>query len=172
MRRVQSGEVPLMSVLFERHYRALFRYCWRMTGNTQTSEDLVQEVFLKILKNRERFDADASFTAWMYSIARNAQSDAWRKRQKETELVLADPVSDTETSVEQQQEAALLRRALMQLPEDKREVLVMSRFLGMSHAEIAAALGCDEGTSRARLHRALNALRDAYLPGAAKRRSS
>jgi RNA polymerase sigma-70 factor (ECF subfamily) len=166
MRQVLEGDVSLISVLFDRHHRKLFRYCWRMTGETQLSEDLVQEVFLKILRHRETFGAGSSFTTWMYAIARNAHNDAWRKRRRETALEAGNHLAASNGEVlEQRQETAMLQRALMQLPDDKREVLVMSRFLGMSHAEIARVLGCDEGASRARLHRALNTLRQIYQAG-------
>lgn len=164
MRRVRRGEVSLMEVLFERHHRKLFRFCWRMTGSQAASEDLVQEVYLRMLRHRETFSETSSFTAWMYSIARNAHADSWRKYGRETPL---DGAGAFEAAggepLEDRQEKELLHRALLELPPEKREVLVMSRFQEMSHAEIAAVLGCDEGASRARLHRALQSLKQIYL---------
>jgi RNA polymerase sigma factor (sigma-70 family) len=171
MRRVREGEVSLLSALFNRHYRPLFRYCWRMTGETQLSEDLVQEVFLKILRHRESFRSESSFTTWMYAIARNTHLDAWAKRKRETPLehdtrLAAEPVSD---SLERRQEAALLNQVLLRLPEDQREVIVMSRFLEMTHAEIGLVMGCGAGTSRTRLCRALSSLREMYMEAVRRR---
>jgi RNA polymerase sigma-70 factor (ECF subfamily) len=171
MHRVREGEVSLLSVLFERHQQKLFRYCWRMTGDSQLSEDLVQEVFLRMLRHRESFNGDGAFGAWMYSIARNAGRDGWRKRRRETPIDERMALPGGIEGVERSEESARLHRALLELPDDKRELLVMSRFLGMSHAEISAALGCDEGTSRARLHRALNGLREIMLAGSARKRT-
>jgi len=172
MHRVSGGDLPLLSELYERHHRRLFRYCWRITGETQASEDLVQEVFLKMLRNRQTFSEGNTFSSWMYAIARNAHSDAYRKRRKEMPLEgephLAAPPGEP---VECREESALLHRALMQLPEEKREVLVMSRFQDMTHAEIARVLGCDERTSRTRLHRALKSLRQVYLASVRRRTS-
>jgi RNA polymerase sigma factor (sigma-70 family) len=160
MRRVREGEVSLLSALFNRHYRPLFRYCWRMTGETQLSEDLVQEVFLKILRHRESFRSESSFTTWMYAIARNTHLDAWAKRKRETPLehdarLAAEPVSD---SLERRQEAALLNQVLLRLPEDQREVIV-----------IGLVMGCGAGTSRTRLCRALSSLREMYMEAVRRR---
>ena len=170
MHRVCAGEISLVSELFERHHRKLFRYAWRMTGDTQMSEDLVQDVFVKVLRHRDTFGAGSSFAAWMYSIARNAQNDSWRKRKREVPLDPRLEVAAAEPAV-RGQENEMLHRALLLLPDEMREVLVMHRFLGMSHADIAQATGCDSGTSRARMHRALNRLRRVYL-GMTRRRIS
>lgn len=160
MHAVQRGEVSLLSELFERHHRTLYRYCWRMTGQTQYSEDLVQEVFLRVLRHRHTFGKGNSFSAWMFAIARNAHLDAWRKRRRERPIEPALALAaDNGVSPERRQDQARLHQAMLELPEDRREVLIMSRFLGMTHGEIAEVLGCDEVTSRTRLHRALSELR-------------
>lgn len=179
MHRVRDGEVSLISELFERHHRRLYQYCWRMTGTRAASEDLVQEVFLRILRHRATFDSNQSFGSWMLSIARNLQHDVWRKHRREQQLpasyeqTASDASSDGPGgpgfSPERRVELGRLRDALDALPVDKRELLVMSRYLGMSHAEIAEATGCGEGVSRTRLHRALDSLRDLYYTSSARK---
>ena len=170
MHSVRGGDVSLMSHLFERHHRRLFRFCWRMTGKTQLSEDLVQEVFLRVLRHRETFREGNLFTPWIFSIARNVYHDSWRKNRRETPLEGVDDVATSPAEpLERQEEATRLAHALAALPEDQRELLVMHRYAGLSHADIAEALGCGEGTSRARLHRALNALREIYLSSERRR---
>lgn len=171
MHRVRAGDVSLVSLLFERHHRRLFRYCWHMTGKAGPSEDLVQEVFLRVLRHRETFREGNLFTPWIFSIARNAHHDGWRRHRRESPLEAAGthlhaaPV----LAIEKQEEIERLRLAMAVLPEDQRELLVMHRYAGMTHAEIAETLGCEEGTSRARLHRALNSLRQIYLSSERKR---
>src|SRR3982750_4639712 len=83
MGQVSSGEVSQMAILFERHHRALFRYVVSMNRNRGLAEDLVQDVFFRMLRYRTTYDPAQSFTAWMYQIARNAGVDQIRKRTAE-----------------------------------------------------------------------------------------
>ena len=75
MLAVRDGDVERIGVLFDRHHRMLFNFFLRLTANRGLSEDLVQEVFFRMLKYRHTFQAGTNFTAWMYQIARNAQID-------------------------------------------------------------------------------------------------
>jgi RNA polymerase sigma-70 factor (ECF subfamily) len=168
MSAVRNGDVSQLGVLFERHHRALFNFFLRLTGERQASEDLVQDVFFRILKSRQTYQPGTQFRTWMYQVARSAHIDRFRSRPRE---VAADPdtlrVSATGpepgSGLEQAQEAALLRRALAALPDDKREVLVLSRFQGLKYQEIGALLGCEEGAVKVRVFRAIRALRDVYF---------
>ena len=80
MAEVGAGQVARLAVLFERYHRALFRYFVSMNGDREQAEDLVQEVFFRMLRYRTSYDPAQSFTAWMYQIARNAGVDQLRKR--------------------------------------------------------------------------------------------
>lgn len=165
MAGVRDGETSLLRHLFQRHGDRLFRYLWRLNQDQSLSEDLAQEVFCRMLRFRAGFKDGLSFTAWMYSIARNAQMDHWRKKRFETQWEegydMADPaVAD---GIEQQQEGELLQEALRRLPPAKREILVLSRFEEMAHEQIGAILGCEAGAARVRLHRALASLRESYM---------
>src|SRR5580704_3344423 len=96
MAQVSNGEVAKLAVLFERHHRPLFRYFVSMNRNRELSEDLVQDVFFRMLRYRTSYDPAQSFTAWMYQIARNAGVDHVRKR--------AVQVVDIDTYVERRAE--------------------------------------------------------------------
>lgn len=173
MAEVSAGQVARLAVLFERYHRPLFRYFVSMNGDREQAEDLVQEVFFRMLRYRTSYDPAQSFTAWMYQIARNAGVDQARKRgsaqvvdidtfvDRRTELVSTSP--GPEESVSRGQDLALLRRAMDQLPEDKREILVLSRFQGMKHEDIAEVLGCEVGTVKVRVYRAIRALEQIYF---------
>jgi RNA polymerase sigma-70 factor, ECF subfamily len=78
MLKVRDGDLGKLSFLFEHYHRALFNFFLRSTGGRDLSEDLVQEVFLRILKYRHTFRPDSQFSAWMYHVARNAQIDHFR----------------------------------------------------------------------------------------------
>src|SRR5689334_1995913 len=173
MAEVGAGQVARLAVLFERYHRSLFRYFISMGGRREQAEDLVQEVFFRMLRYRTSYDPAQSFTAWMYQIARNAGVDQVRKR-RATEVVDIDTFVDRraelvsaapgpEESVSRGQDLALLRRAMDQLPEDKREILVLSRFQGMKHEDIAEVLGCEVGTVKVRVYRAIRALEQIYF---------
>ena len=173
MAQVGEGQVAQLAVLFERHHRSLFRYFVSMSNHREQAEDLVQEVFFRMLRYRTSYDPAQSFTAWMYQIARNAGVDQVRKRNstpvvdidtfvdRRAELVSSAP--GPEESASHVQDLALLRRAMDQLPEDKREILVLSRFQGMKHEDIATVLGCEVGTVKVRVYRAIRALEQIYF---------
>jgi RNA polymerase sigma factor (sigma-70 family) len=164
MLQVRNGEVELLGVLFDRYQAPLFNYCSKMTQDRTVSEDLVQEVFLRILRYRQTYRPNTTFRTWMYQIARNTRLDQVRKTRSETPFA-TEPVAPTSLtdSAQQQQEAATLRSALMRLPEDKRELLVLSRYQELKYDEIACLLGCEVGAVKVRVHRALQQLRQIFL---------
>jgi len=179
MAEVGAGQVARLAVLFERHHRALFRYFVSMNGHREQAEDLVQEVFFRMLRYRASYDPAQSFTAWMYQIARNASVDQAQKRKAEVvgidefEDRRMEPASDApgpEEVTAKGQDLALLRRALERLPSDKREILVLSRFQNMKYDEIASILDCEPGTVKVRVFRAMRALEQAYFALAQERR--
>jgi RNA polymerase sigma-70 factor (ECF subfamily) len=170
MAQVRSGVGEMLGLLFERYQVPLFNFYLKLTGDRNISEDLVQEVFFRMLKYRQTYRTETPFRAWMYQIARNARVDYLRKKKPETswDPEMSPAVMPMDTA-QQSQESALLHRALMLLPEDKREVLVLSRFQDLRYEEIAQLLGCEIGTVKTRVHRALQELRNIYqqLPGRA-----
>ena len=163
MSQVRNGVGEMLGVLFDRYQLPLFNFYLKLTGERAASEDLVQEVFLRILKYRQTYRTDTPFRAWMYQIARNARVDLLRRRRPETswEPELSPAVLPTDTA-QQAQETALLQRALMSMAEEKREVLVLSRFQDLKYEEIAQLLGCEVNTVKTRVHRALQELRQVF----------
>ncbi len=160
MRRVREGDLGSLALLFERHHRSLFNYFVHLNGNRDLSEDLVQDVFFRMLKYRQTYQPDKSFTAWMYQIARNAQTDISRKRRFEVELGDADyaGIHPIDERLTRDQQVALLRRAMGRLPVEKRELLILSRFQNLKYEDIASILGVDVGTVKVRVYRAVRAL--------------
>ena len=80
MHAVQGGELDALGELFERHHRPVFHFLSRTTGDAALAEDLVQEVFVRILKYRHTYDASSRFDTWLFRIARNARADHFRKQ--------------------------------------------------------------------------------------------
>ena len=163
MLQVRDGAGELLGVLFDRYQTPLFNFYSKLTGDRTLSEDLVQEVFLRILKYRQSYRPGTPFRSWIYQIARNARVDHFRKFPYQTTLdpEMLPPVLPRD-SAQENQEAQLLQRALMQLPEEKREILLLCRFQELKYQEIAELLGCELATVKTRIHRALLELRKAF----------
>ncbi len=168
MVQVREGRVEMLAILFERHHVRLYNFFLRLTANPPVSEDLVQEVFLRILKYRISYRGESKFSTWMYQIGRNAHIDLLRARRPETPI---DEVWEQEPSpqpqppqkAEKEQETDLLARALERLPLRKREVLLLSRFQGLKYEEIAGLHACSVQSVKVQVHRALKELRRHYL---------
>jgi RNA polymerase sigma-70 factor, ECF subfamily len=165
MLSVRNGDVDQFAVLFERHHDRLFSFFYRMTADPPASEDLTQEVFVRMLKYRGSFGKNSEFRAWMYQIARNVRADHFRKRMAETELPVDMRAHERPVSVqlERAEELSVLQRALLALPEDKREILILARYEEMKYESISALLQIEVGAVKVRVHRALRELRAVYL---------
>jgi RNA polymerase sigma factor (sigma-70 family) len=168
MLAVKAGATEQFGILFERHHEALFAFFYRMTGEKTASEDLVQEAFLRMFRYRGTFRVDSQFRAWMYQIARNVRIDDVRRGKPPAPLPLneiRDHGSPSwpgwKSQIEEQE--VLLECALLALPEQKREVLVLACYQGMKHEEIAALLGIEAGAVKVRVHRAMKQLREIFL---------
>jgi RNA polymerase sigma-70 factor (ECF subfamily) len=163
MSAVRGGDTRQLAILFERHHTALFRFYVRMTGDRVRSEDMVQEVFWRILRYRETYRPGAQFTTWMYQIARNAHTDEWRKKRLEVEMAEGwDVPAEAGTSIEDQEEQKLIRQALARLHPAKRELLVLSRYQEMKYEQIGQMLGVEVATIKVRVHRAIKELKEIY----------
>ena len=138
MQQVRDGDTAKLAALFDRHHRQLFHFFYRLTSSQEQSEDLVQDVFFRILKSRETYQAKTTFTAWMYQVARSAHIDSFRRRKNEAQWseVMLEPVK-REPRVDERmrklQEIELLKKAMAALPDDKREVLVLSRYQNLKY---------------------------------------
>jgi RNA polymerase sigma factor (sigma-70 family) len=173
MRQVRGGRTAALATLFERHHARLYRYALRMTGNRAAAEDLVQDVFMKMLKYKATFKDDSEFVPWMFGIGRNACL-AHLRRTADDRFADGDVDSAVrpEAAVEDQShdgQDELVRRALQRLPADRREVLVLSRYEYKTYDEIAKTLECSVGAVKVRAHRAMKQLREIYLDMAGER---
>jgi RNA polymerase sigma-70 factor (ECF subfamily) len=176
MLNVRDGDVGKLGVLFERHHGMLLNFFVRMTGDRHLSEDLVQDVFFRILKYRHTYREKSNFVTWMYKIARHVRFDDLRKKQREVlmdESEMEQPGREPAPgeSLEKLQEIRMLRGALRQLAPEKREVLILSRFQLLKYEEIGEILGCEVGAVKVRIYRAIRELRDTFFQLAGEKAS-
>ncbi len=174
--QIRAGNADAYRVLVERHSRSVFRLAFRMTGNQQDAEDLVQETFLRAFRQIRKYDGRAGFGTWLYRIAANCSLDlirARKRRQEQQTMVdeegqgMAAAASDDPTpdriafSVELQQ---LLEPALNRLSPTERTAFVLRHYEGMCIEEIGKALGVQAGAAKHSVFRAVQKLRRALEP--------
>jgi RNA polymerase sigma factor (sigma-70 family) len=168
MSAVREGDLAQLGPLFDRYHASLFDFLNRMTGNRHVAEDLVQEVFLRVLKYRATYREGARFATWVFSIARNVRTDYFSRREaavplSEEALEAPDAAPGPEGETEMESESGRLRAALLRLREDRRELLILARYQCLKHERIAELLGVDTGTVKVRVHRAIKELREIFL---------
>ena len=178
MLRVRDDDVETLSVLYERHRSRLLNFFVRLTGDVSLSEDLVHDVFVRMLRYRHTFAPGNRFTTWMYRVARNVHFDSRHKRRNEVPLeddqsdrneTLASTAPAPDLEANAREETALLQKALQALPLEFKEVLVLSRFGELRYEEIARVLECSLGAVKMRMHRALRELKQNYHQLAGRR---
>ncbi len=169
MLRVKTGDLDKMGLLFERYNRPLFGFFYHMTHKADLSEDLVQNVFYRMLKYRHTFAGEGEFRTWMYHLARIVLNDSV-KQNRSFNFYDVNEVADrlgggtlADESLEKQQDKDFLHEAMGALSPEYREVLILSRFQEMKYDEIAKVLNINEGTVKVRVHRALGELKKRFF---------
>lgn len=142
--------------LYPRLHRAMRAY---VAGSSVDPEDILQETFLKAYKNMNRFKGRSTMYTWLYSIARNIAIDEFRKRkyeklQSNTPVEEFEIASDSEPAEQNREDVMLLRKAIAELPELLRSVVVMKTIDGLSYPEISEITGVNEETLKNRMFRA------------------
>jgi len=171
--RVRAGEPEAFRVLMERHGRAVHRLAFRMTGNEQDAEDVVQESFLRAFRNLDHFEARAQFGSWLYRIAANCSYDLLRARARRlARTEPADATPDLDASVptgdpgpDRLLAGAEVRRriraAMSRMSALERSAFTLRHLEGMSIAEIAQALDLQGEAAKQSVFRAVRKLRGA-----------
>jgi len=159
---VKNGDLDKAGILYERYKIVLYRYFIYKTFNDQeASKDNVQQVFMRMIKYKESFKDDANFKTWLYAIAANVKKSEFVSQLKHNHRPLDHALNITcETENDNYK---LLYEILKMMPEQYREVLIMSRFWGLKYDEIAKLQQCSVGVIKTRVYRAIQMLRDAYL---------
>jgi len=167
MAKVRDGDPEKLGLLYERYKRPLLGFFVGMVRDKELSEDLVQNTFVRILKYKHLFRGDGDFRTWMFHIARNVKNDHFRKNKIAHEKVdkWEDKIKDEGNLMQEWQnddEQKMLAIAMDKLPEDKREILLLSKYQEKKYKEIGEILGCTEGTVKVKVFRALQDLKAIY----------
>lgn len=169
MLKVKNGDIDKMGLLYERYHRQLFRFVFNMTRQKELSEDMVQNIFLRMLKYPEGFMGFGEFKVWMYHISRNVIYDHFRKIKKMPEFTDVKDYEEkivgeyqTDAPVEKEEEMRRLKIAMGKISDENRELLILCRFQELKYNEIAKILNTTEGAIKVRVHRALAQLKECY----------
>jgi RNA polymerase sigma factor (sigma-70 family) len=168
MRLIQAGDVSPASEIFDRYSSRIYNFAYRFLRNSEAAEDATQEVFVKMLKHANQFHGDAKLSTWLFSITANWCRDYLRKadnKAKEAEEVLYSIPAPSELApdrnLERRQDEQMIQKALAALTPEQREAILLSRYQGLSYAEIAQISGCSEGAVKTRVFRAMETLKKA-----------
>jgi RNA polymerase sigma-70 factor (ECF subfamily) len=166
-----SGDMDAFDELIHRYYNQIYRFLVRFTGQQHLAEDLIQDVFLKVYRAAETFDPDRKFRPWLYQIAANRARDALRSAgRSRAQLMIQTGESEKELTLDQlipgdyvppeqnmieKETADKVKTALMKLPEQLREILILAYYDQLPYKDIAETLGIPLGTVKSRLHKAV-----------------
>lgn len=160
----RGGDAKAGELLVERYVQPLMRYLRRLGGSDHVAEELHQQTWLSVLEHLDKFDPTASsggFKAWLFRIATNKANDTWRSRGREKvakeglRLVSETESPDAGYRATGVEEGEKLLRAIDQLPEAQKQVLLLRYYSDLKFVEIADMLGCPLNTALGRMHKAM-----------------
>jgi RNA polymerase sigma-70 factor (ECF subfamily) len=175
VRRAKEGDEAAFNELIERHQARVFHHAQRLMGNPQDAEEVLQDTFLQVFRNLDRFEERSRFSTWVYRIATNEALMRLRKARRKREVFLedalgrdgewrGDEIRDFARSaleeVQGRQLLQILDALLEEMPEEYRVVFVLRDIDGLSNAEVAEVLGISVPAVKSRLHRSRLYLRD------------
>src|ERR1700719_297324 len=177
---VRAGDTTSFGLLLQRHRTPVVHFLYRMVQDQPVSEELAQEVFLRVYRSRETYEPAAKFTTWLFRIATHLALNNLRDVKKEKGHESLDEelpdgftrqVEDRQPTVEQRMvnQARLdeVRNAIRMLPPKQRAAVLMHKYEELEYAQIAGALGCSESAVKSLLFRAYESLRSrlAHMAG-------
>lgn len=168
MLKVKSGESHTLGLLYERYKKRLFGFFFQMSKDASLCEDLVQNVFIRVLKYKHTYTEDSNFLSWIFKIARNVYYDHFKAQDKKrvsnlTEVNHIEGTENVEKDIERTEKIRLLQKAINELPPAKKELIILSKLKELKYKELGEIIGCTEGNARTRVHRALHDLKQIYL---------
>jgi RNA polymerase sigma-70 factor (ECF subfamily) len=177
----RAGDARAFERLVARHEKPVWNFLRRFVADATAAEDLLQEVFLRVVKSADEWRGAAKFSTWLYTIARNlcvdharravhrnaASLDGPEHAGAEGDATMHDRIASSDPPadalVADRQTKARIDRAIAALPTDQREVFLMREVMEMPFAEIAVAVGASEPTVKSRMRYALEKLREALV---------
>ena len=176
MLRYKDGDLSAFEVIIEKHQQPLFSFVYRFCNDYHQSQDLVQDVFLRLVKTSKQYEPKAKFTTYLYTIAHNVCIDHLRRKKRRNNVSLSDPVdqenqttledtmkderANPQRDFEQKSFEQALHQAVENLPAEQREVFLLREQQNLAFDEIARIVGCLPSTAKSRMRYALQNIRE------------
>ncbi|MPZ35424.1 MAG: sigma-70 family RNA polymerase sigma factor [Rhodospirillales bacterium] len=159
MTRIAGGDRLAMEVLYARHHVRVFRFVLRFLQDEPAAEDVTIEVFLNVWRHADRFEGRSAASTWVLAIARHKALSALRRRPAEqlddqTAKSVEDPADNPATALEKKDMSTIIRRSLLALPMQLREIIDLAYYHQKSLEEIAEIVGIPKNTVKTRMFRA------------------
>lgn len=162
--RAKNGDDGAFSELMQKHYRGVLNYVYRFTNGSENSEDITQEVFLRVYKSIKRYKPEAKFTTWLYKIATNLCLTKLKKMNKKKSYSLDEMTEKIGTIEDIKSKSGydelfrkelrdILFNALAKLPENERVAITLNKYEGFSYNEVAEVIGCSLGAVKTHIYR-------------------
>jgi RNA polymerase sigma factor (sigma-70 family) len=167
MQNVKDGNISEMSVLFERYHLRVYNFFFRLTFDMDVSQDLTQNLFYRMIKYKNSYNSDYIVKAWIFQIARNLHADYCKEAKRSEELFMKtdkytlEPVDDTEGFHEDDYDR--LEKAISDLSDEQKEIIVLSRYQGLKYEEISAITNQSVAAIKVAMYRAIRQLRGIYF---------
>lgn len=166
MSKIKKDDPELLHRIYRRYSARIFAYFLKSTMVRDDSEDLTQELFLRILKYRRSYQEGQSVEIWIFQIARNLLKDYFNKmkvRRDRFPNIVEPPDESDLTDVRKAEQEVQLYQAMDGLSGEKREILVLSKFEGMKYEQIARLKQTSVSNIKVQVHRIIKELRDIYF---------
>jgi RNA polymerase sigma-70 factor, ECF subfamily len=176
MLRVKTGDQAAFEYLVEKYRRPMVNFMYRLSHNAAAAEDLAQEVFLRVYRSREKYEASAKFTTWLYRIATNLAMNHVRDTRHERpdklaslddsdeetglKIDIADSVPTAEETILRRERLQAIRARVQALPERQRMAVIMHKYQQMDYRQIGEVLKLSESATKSLLFRAYESLRE------------
>ena len=170
MSLVKAGQLDFLNELFSRYSKRIYNYFLKSTMERAESDDLTQELFMRVMKYRNSYKDGQTLQFWIFQIARNMVKDHFRKMKvykDQFNPVEVMPDLQDDSNEEQLTRERHLYKAMNKLSEDKRELLVLSKFEGMKYEYIAALRETSVSNIKVQVHRTIKELKELYFSGIA-----
>jgi RNA polymerase sigma factor (sigma-70 family) len=167
MQNVKEGNISEMSVLFERYHLRIYNFFFRLTFDMDVSQDLTQNLFYRMIKYKNSYKSDYTFKSWIFQIARNLHADYCKEEKRAEELFMktdkfiVEPADEAEGYHEDDYDR--LEKAISDLSDEQKEIIVLSRYQGLKYEEISAITNQSVAAIKVAMYRAIRQLRGIYF---------
>lgn len=167
MMEIKNGNLDQASEIYNRYSKMLYNYFAKLSQDRDSGYDMMQDTFLRMIKYKHTYKETGSFKTWLFQIARNVFRDYYKKHKmmitSNTDIGQIGQIAVAEDGSDLEHRKELLQRSMLKLPEDSREILVLSRYEDLKYKEIADIMDLSVSHVKVKVFRAIQKLREYYF---------